>query len=819
MKRIPLLILLFFAAFSTKAQLKITGSVVSSANHQPVAGASISINNVPSCTADASGKFTCTVPSSGMYSILISSLSYADYKQSLSLNVDTVITIFLLPLPVLTEEIIVAATRANEKTPVSMSSVSKTDIEKQNSGQDLPYLLNQLPSVVVTSDAGNGIGYTGIRIRGTDPSRINVTVNGIPINDAESHNMYWVDLPDLASSVENIQVQRGVGTSTNGAGAFGGSINIQTLHSSDSAFAEINSSAGSFNTFKNTVLFGSGRINKFWSVDGRLSKISSDGYIDRASSDLKSFFVSTGFTGRKTIARLQVFSGKEITYQSWNGVPEARLNNDVEGMMEYISRNFSETVEAENLLNSGRNYNYYTYKNQVDDYQQDYYQLHLSHAFSPVLKATAALHYTYGHGFYEEFKYAGDFNGGGTLSKYGLDDITIGNETISASDLVRRKWLKNDFYGVTFSLNYDPSEKHQFILGGAANEYDGLHFHELKWMQYAVHVAPDQRYFNDEAIKTDNNIFLKYTFNINKNISLFTDQQVRSVNYQFNGVLDKSSEIVEQEDRLNFYNPKAGIYIVTGKNTSAYASAGVAHKEPNRDDYTESTTASRPKPEQLIDYEAGFIYKNRKLNASVNFYYMEYKDQLVLTGALNDVGNYTRTNAPESYRTGVEIAASVQPLKNISAGATITFSQNKINSFTEYLTNYEDGTETSTSFSNTDIAFSPAAVGSAFLRYNITRNLSVQLDGKYVGKQFLDNTSDDKRSIDAYSLLNGNISYVIHPSFADEIALRFFCNNLLDLEYVSNGYTYGYIYGDTVRENMYYPQAGINFTGQIAVKF
>jgi iron complex outermembrane receptor protein len=814
MKKKSILIPAVLLCMNAHSQFRISGKVYSESDLIPVQNASVFVDGSAVTVTDSEGNFTTAQKfAKGLHELQLTSLAFKKNTYHIDLKKDTVMNIVLSVQEQITEEIIVTATRAGEHMPVSSSQLDKTEIKEINTGVDMPYLLNLLPSLVVTSDAGNGVGYTGIRIRGTDPSRINVTVNGIPINDAESHNMYWVDLPDIASSVENLQVQRGVGTSTNGAAAFGGSINIQTLNASEEPYAEINSSAGSFSTFKNTLQFATGRINKVFSLDGRLSQISSDGYIDRASSDLKSFFLSGGYTGKKTIVRLQFFTGKEITYQSWNGVPESRMNNDYDEMLNYISRNFTTQAEADNLLNSGRTYNYYTYKNQVDNYQQDYYQLHFSHAINPAWKATASLHYTYGRGYYEEYKMDDYF------SSYALPDAVTGLDTLSTSDIVRRKWLSNDFYGLTFSLNYDGGNKHQLIIGGAANEYDGRHFNELTWMEIALNTTPGQRYFSDNAVKQDENIFLKYTYNFTDKISFFTDHQLRSVNYQFKGLADADGTIVKQNDRLNFYNPKAGFYFTFTPALSSFIYTGIAHKEPNRDDYTESTIKSRPKPEQLTDYEAGISYKSRFIHTEINFYYMDYKDQLILTGAVNDVGNYTRTNTPKSYRAGIELQLTAHPVKNLTAGFNITLSKNKIRQFAEYITDYDDGSELVYVYDNPDIAFSPSVIAAADLRWSLTHSLSFLINAKYVGQQFLDNTSSDSRSIDPYETIDAGLTWSIHPAFVKEITAGFFVNNILDMKYASNGYTYAYYYGSLVRENMYYPQAGLNIAGKISVRF
>ncbi len=811
MKSFPLFILLICLKTTSIAQITITGLTYDAESKLPVSNCNISINNI-NTTTDSAGLFRISIPP-GKSAIQVNALGYKSLKSQLFLASDTTIYISLQFSPFITEEIVVNSIRASADMPISASTIDKSEISKINSGADLPYLLNQLPSVVVTSDAGNGIGYTGIRIRGTDPSRINVTINGIPVNDAESHNMYWVDLPDIASSVENIQIQRGAGTSTNGASSFGGSVNIKTLSAAEQPFASASSSYGSFNTFKNTIQFGTGRIQDKWSLDGRLSKITSEGYIDRGSSDLKSFFISGGYTGNKTIVRLQVFSGKEITYQSWNGVPESRLNNDYQGMLDYIGRNFTTEEEANNLLNSGRNYNYYTYKNQVDDYQQDHYQLHLSHALNENLSCNLSLHYTYGNGFYEEYK------NNESLSSYGLSDVIVVNDTITQTDLIRRKWLKNDFYGFTFSINYTPAPAHEFILGGAANQYDGKHFHELIWMEYAQNNLPGTRYYEDDAIKTDQNIFLKYNWKINTMFSFFTDHQIRKIVYKFNGVVDINSDLIKQNASLTFYNPKAGINMRLSNKLNSFIYIGIANKEPNRSDYTESSLKSRPSSEKLIDYEAGTIYKTNVFSASLNLFYMNYQDQLVLTGAVNDVGNYTRTNTKKSFRRGIEFSTAVMPVRELTIGGNFTLSENQITSFTEFIPDYDTGGEIVNRYSNTDIAFSPSFIAASYIQLKIANSLELMINGKYIGKQYLDNTSSENRIIKSYETLDAGIIYILKPTIMKEINFSFFVNNVLDKEYVSNGYSYAYFYGSLIRENMYYPQAGINFITKLSLTF
>jgi iron complex outermembrane receptor protein len=817
MKYIHLLAFLLIT-LSCSAQFSLTGKII--AETPGINGVTVTLEPGNATTVSEKEIFQFKQLKKGNYKLLISGISIADKTVYFQLSSDTMLSITVESLAHLKDEVVVTSTRAATQTPVTFSTIDKTEIKKINSGKDIPYLLGNLPSVITTSDAGNGIGYTGLRIRGSDASRINVTINGVPVNDAESQNVYWVDLPDLASSVENIQVQRGVGTSTNGAGSFGGSVNILTKNWSNEPYAVADISAGSYHTLKNTLSIGSGLLHKHWFAETRLSKISSDGYIDRASSNLQSFFASAGYADAKTILKLNIIGGKEITYQSWNGVPEAKLKNDLTGIYNFISNNFSNDEESANLLNSGRTYNYYTYADQVDNYKQDYYQLLLSRQLNIRLLFSAALHYTYGKGYYEEFKYAGDYSGNGLLSTYGLPDIYIGNDTITSSDVVRRKWLSNDFYGATWSLDYFINSSQKLIIAGAANEYDGRHFDELTWMQYAASIPPFYRYNNDNARKKDINIFAKYSFQLFKNFNIYIDYQIRTVNYNYNGLANSESDITPLHEQLNFQNPKGGIFYSINKNQSAYISAAIAHKEPDRDDYKESTPSSRPLPEMLTDYESGYTFKNSFITATANYYYMYYHNQLVLTGAVNDVGNYTRTNVPSSYRKGIELSADFKLPKFISGGATFTLSSSKIKSFDEFISDYDNSTQIHNIYKNTDIAFSPSASGSAYLNIEPVKNIRITLTGRYVGKQYLDNTTDEKRMLDAYNVLDAGLTWTLFSSIAKEINLSLYGYNILNKEYSSNGYTYGYIYyGNTVRENMFYPQAGTNFLARASVDF
>lgn len=797
------------------SQFSISGKVKNKQNSETVAGAVISIENTYAATTGKSdGSYEIKRLSEGKYVIHASLLGFQKYTDTIQLSADKILDIELTESSVLMDAVIVSSTRATDKSAMAYSSVSKEQIAEQNLGMDLPYLLNQQQSVVTTSDAGAGVGYTGIRIRGVDATRVNVTINGIPVNDAESQGTFWVDLPDIASSIDNIQVQRGVGTSTNGAGAFGGSLNVETIKLNPKGYGEYSTSYGSFNTMKHTINAGSGLINDKFAFDARLSKITSDGFIDRASSDLKSYYLSGAYYGKKTIVKFITFSGLEETYQAWYGIPESRLKGDTEGMNNYIINNGLDPAEAFNLLNSNsRTYNYYTYSNQVDHYKQDYYQLHFSHELSRNWNANMALHYTKGKGYYEEYKKNQAF------SSYGLDNVLIGNDTLTSTNLIRRRWLNNDFYGTTFSLNYNSHKKLSAVAGGAYNRYFGLHYGEVIWAQFASNGELHQKYYNDTADKTDFNMYVKANYLVTERLNVFADVQYRTVNYSFFG-FNSNLINIQQSASLNFINPKAGLNYDINSNASVYASYSIGNKEPGRDDYTQSTPESRPKHETLNDIEAGYKHRTNTAMWSVNVYSMNYKNQLVLTGKINDVGAYNRTNVAKSYRQGVELAFGVKVLKQLSWDMNATFSQNKIENFEEFVDDYDIGGQQKVSYSKTDIAFSPHIIAGNTFTFEPVKNLRFSFISKYVGDQFLDNTSTDTRKLDAFFVNDLRINYSFKTKYIRSIGITLTVNNLFSEQYESNGYTWGYIYGgQRIVENFYYPQAGINYLAGLTFKF
>lgn len=814
----------------TNAQTTVKGVVSTAETTNGISNAKIVIDNKSSFTAtsDPNGNYEINNVSGGMHTVQFTHPDYdtlmlkVEFKESAPINyVNGVMTPRIVSLTDYgnpdelaqdIDEVVILYTKKG--TPTTYKTLKTKEIEKLNYGQDLPYLLQMTPSTVVTSDAGAGVGYTGIRIRGVDPTRTNVTLNGIPLNDPESHGVFWVNLPDFSSSADQIQVQRGVGTSSNGVAAFGASININTNKIERNPYAHLDNSFGSFNTLRNTVKAGTGLINGKFLMDARLSRITSDGYIDRANSNLKSFYLSGAWVGKKSQLRANVFSGTERTYQAWYGTPEAVINGNEADIIAYADRNWIFGEDRENLLNSGRTYNYYTYENEVDNYQQDHYQLLFSHRFTNYLKLKLAGHYTRGRGYFEQFKSDEDF------STYGFDPVTLGGDTVTTTDLIRRRWLDNHFYGGIFTLSYE-KDKLSLVWGGGMNQYVGAHYGEVIWAEFASNSSIGDRYYDNDATKTDLSSYLKATYRLKK-ATLYGDVQFRHIDYAFLGVDDIQGSLqeVDQSVQYNFVNPKAGFMYDFNRKNNAYASVAVAHREPVRDDFRENTPENRPDPEQLINTEIGYRYNSSRLLVKANAYHMYYNNQLILTGQINDVGGYTRTNVDQSYRLGLELEAGYKITRTLSVTGNIALSQNKIAEFNEYVDNYDIGGQDTIVHTNTDLAFSPNVIGSAGISYTPFKGFEVNLLGKYVGSQFLDNTSTETRKIDSYFISNLQMSYTITNTIFEEIRIGLAVNNLFNKMYQNNGYTWGYIYGgERTVENFYYPQAGRNVLTRLTIKF
>lgn len=812
MKRL-LFVLALFSGLSSLAQFRLSGRV-SDRENEPLPGAAILVEGTTLGTVtDLQGAFTLTL-NKGTYQLLVSFIGYSDYKTSLNVEADKTITVYLDREQILTEEVFVYATRAGLKTPVAVSTVSREAIQDRNNGQDIPYLLNLTPSFVSSSDAGTGVGYTAFRIRGTDANRINITVNGIPVNDAESHGVWWVNMPDFASSVENIQVQRGVGTSTLGAGAFGASINMQTNSLSLVPYAEYSGSAGSFGTMKNTVKVGSGLLSKHFNIEARLSKISSDGYIDRAWCQLKSFYVSGGYYSDRTIIKLNVFSGKEATYQAWNGVPSVRLNNDTEGMKRYGEHGLISEKETEDMMASNsRTYNLYTYDNETDNYQQDHYQLLLSHRFNERLNLNLAAHYTRGLGYYEQQKLDEK------LSKYGLEPIVLGDTTIKRTDLIRRKWLDNHFYGATYALNYQ-DRRTDLTFGGGWNQFTGHHYGDIIWMRYAGQLDKDAEWYRSLGDKSDLNLYLKYNLALTSWLNAYADLQFRGINYKIDGIDDNLRDIT-QEHHFDFFNPKLGLFAEPTSRQKAYLTVAIAHREPNRSNYTDADPNGKtPVAERLTDFEAGYSVSGDKFSAGANLYFMSYNNQLILTGRINDVGDPIMTNVDNSYRTGIELTGAVKPVNWVKWEANLTLSRNKISNFTEYVDNWDTWAQDTFKLGETDIAFSPALVINSQLKFFPIKNISLELLTTYVSKQYIDNSMSSDRILKAYLVNHLKAEYTLHPGWIDELDFNFQINNLLNTRYETNAWVYSYLYeGKRYKMDGYFPQAGIHFLFGVNIRF
>ena len=707
-----------------------------------------------------------------------------------------------IPLSQILEEVQVQGVNARETTPVSYTNLSEEEIEITNLGQDLPYLISLTPSVISSSDAGAGIGYTYITIRGSDANRINVTINGIPLNDSESQGVWWVNMPDFTSSVSNIQIQRGVGTSTNGGSAFGATVNLQTNGLQKEKYFTTSNTVGSFNTLKNNIEFGTGLLENNLSFDGRVSKITSDGYMDRSSSDLESIYLSAGYYGESSTLKAILFNGHERTYQSWYGVPQS-------------------------YLDSNRTFNPYNYEDEVDDYGQTHFQLHYNKQFRDRTFLNLATHYTKGSGYYEQYKgseYNSLLNYGyeGTLGDYGISDTIINGDTISTSNLVRRKWLDNNFYGTTFSLNHS-TNRLKLIIGGAANTYEGAHFGKVVSTEF--HADLDHEYYRNNATKNDINVYLKTDYAITNKLNTYIDLQSRFVEYTFEG-FDVNGDIADQTVNLKFFNPKYGLFYSFCDNSSFYASYSEGKREPNRNDYIESSPSSRPTPETLFDTEIGYKFNSKNIALGINLYNMDYKNQLIKTGEINDVGASINSNIDKSYRRGVELETAIKFTDNISWSGNITISENKIVSHTEYVDNWDNGGKDTIDYNNTDISFSPNLIAKSQVSYNF-RNLEATWILKHIGNQYIDNSQSEDRMLEKYTVNNLLFSYDVKLKNMKSAKITLLINNILDTEYANRAWGYRfvseswdpreggdpYINQDTDGYNMigYFPQATRNY--------
>lgn len=777
------------------AQYSVSGQVIRE-NEKPLQGASVTISTLNLGTiTNSDGIFKFDNVSAGQYSIKISYVGYETYAMNIYLSSSTNIgKIELKQMYYQGEEATVSAISAGEKTPMAYTNINKEEIAENNYGRDIPYILKLTPSLISTSDAGNGIGYTSMRIRGTDANRINVTINGIPLNDAESYSVFWVDLPELASSTEQIQIQRGVGTSTNGSAAFGATVNLQTTKLNTEPYASYSLTAGSFNTLRNTVSAGTGLINDKFSVDLRLSDLQSDGYVDRSWTDLQSYYLSASWREKRSSLKFITFGGFEELYQSWDGVPSYLLdvNRTYNGLGAYTDSSGQTAY----------------YENQIDHYTQIHYQLHYTNEISSSWRFNTSLHYTKGNGYYEEYKEGED------LAYYSMEYPRIGSEQVSESNLVRRKWLDNDFFGFVSSLEYN-SKKNALILGGGWNKYLGDHFGKVIWAQYFGNNVPGHEWYRGTGDKTDWNIYSKYYFYVNDKITTFLDLQLRGINHIIDGT-DANNRNISQTHSYVFFNPKGGINFEPLEGHRFFLSYGRANREPNRNNYTDAPINQPPVSETLNDFEGGYSIAGENFTTGLTLYYMDYLNQLVLTGQINEVGYPVMTNVEDSYRTGVELEFGANFSNKIRWEGNLNLSSNKIKNFTNYIDNWDywddpdnEPYQFEEQITNSTLAYAPSIVVANQLSYRIMKSVVFSLSSKYVSKQYLDNTSNSNFILSPYFVNDLKFTYLLHPKWADQLSFSILIPNLLNEQYESNAWLYRYYSsGEEQFIDGYYPQAG-----------
>ncbi len=815
MKRFVLLLLITQLAWLANASptegegiYRITGRVLDN-DGNPLVGAVVVVeNSLLGTTTSLNGDFTLTLRRTGTYELSASFMGYGKETKQIVVDGDTNIDFTLTPEAIMGEAVIVSATRASSRMPIAQTNIDAAELERQKSGSDIPYLLEMVPSVVAISEGGTGIGNTAFRIRGTDMSRINVTVNGIPLNDPESQGVFWVNMPDFANSVDNIQVQRGVGTSTQGAGAFGATVNFQTSTLKPVAFAQAEVMAGSFNTLKTSTRAGTGLLNNHFSFETRYSKLKSDGYVERGWSNHESFFATGAWHTEKSILRFNLIHGVQHTGITWEGTPGYMLNEN-------------RRYNPAGYMGKDENGVEQFYPNESDNYTQTHYHLIYSRQLSQNLSLNVAGYWIDGLGYYEQYKR------NRKLEEYGITPFDINGETIKRVDMVRQKWLDNDLFGLTYSLSYS-KERLNTILGGGWNQYDNAHFGKVLWTKINLNIPKDYEWYRNTGRKNDYNVFGKATYQVLDNLSLFGDIHYRGIRYQMAGN-DDDLQALDQTHRWDFINPKAGIFVQVAPAQEVFFSVGVAHREPTRADIKDALKYGNnqtPRHEQLIDYELGYNIKSRLFTMGLNYFYMDYKDQLVHTGKLSDVGYPLMTNVENSYRTGLEYMVGFMPAKWLRWDVNLTLSRNKIRDFVEYVDLYDANWDligqNTYELGETDISFSPSVVGSSQIRVMALQNLYFTLTTKFVGPQYIDNTSNSDRKIESYLVNNLKIDYKINLKGTKGLGLQLVVNNLLNKQYIANGWVYRAQFEDNspeYREDGFFPQSGINFMGRIALEF
>jgi len=794
MKRVIIALLLSVAKCGFfYAQFVFSGKVFSE-KQEPLPGAIVEIGGINRyAVTDANGSFSFSNLPAGSYNVSVRFIGYHTITDEISVqgNVDRQYT--LTESVTAFDEVIVSAVRARSNTPTTFAVVPRKEITRVALGQDVPFLLAQTPSVVTTSDAGNGIGYTSMRIRGIEPSKTNVTINGIPLNDPESHGVYWVDVPDIATSVQSIQIQRGIGTSTNGAGAFGATINLLTNNVSQNPYYEYNGAVGSFGTLKNSLAFSTGLINAHWFLEGKVTGIKSDGYIDRGWSNLKSYFAQTGYYSDRTIVKLVGFGGREETYQAWYGIDSATLYDPQYGRRYNWTGAYTDSAG-----------NTHFFDKMIDHYEQDHLQLHFAHAASDNLNFNLALHYTYGRGYYQDFVPA---SWGMPLDYFGLPLWIKGTDTIRYADVIQRLWLDNHFYGVVWGLNYF-ADRLSVTFGGGANRYaPAKHFGQVMWARYFLDDIPGKKFYENEGQKNDLNGYVKINYQIIPKLMAFGDVQYRYITYKAWGENREYADgTIDINKQYHFLNPKIGLLFNVTDAVKAYASYAIANREPTRSDFVDAQEGEEPRPERLYDLETGIRYISDQVSAEVVFYDMQYRDQLILTGEVNSVGTPIRKNAGKSYRRGIELVAKVQPIRILTLEGNATLSRNK----TEYA---EVRDNVLIKYDNNDIAYSPSLIAGATARIKPVKFYETGLMFKHVGKQYFDNTQNPNRRLDAYSLFDWIHTLSYKWQKVGEIQLTLKINNLFDKEYIAHARV------SSSGTKYYYPQAGRNYLLGLSLKF
>ncbi len=782
--KLLVLIALCFTGVSLAQEFILSGKITY--QNQPLSDVVIYAKGTStSTTSQVNGTYQLELPK-GNYTIVFSFGN--NYQKEINLNQDLEFNLKWEKTIESLNEVLVSSVRVKADSPITHTNLTKAEIQERNLGQDIPVLMQYMPSVVSTSDAGNGVGYTGIRVRGSDATRVNVTINGIPYNDQESQGTFWVNLPDFASSTQNLQLQRGVGTSTNGSGAFGASLNLLTEAASTEANASISNSYGSFNTRKHNITYSTGLLQDKFEISGRLSQIKSDGYVDRAFSDLKSYFLQGVYSEGKTYLKALAFGGNNITYQSWFGIDAQTLQDD---------RTFNPAGQYEDAEGNTR-----FYDNEVDDYKQDHYQLHWYQDINDNWSTKLSLNYTYGRGFFEQY-----------VDEANLAFHNISNAGRTESDLIRRRWLDNDYYVASLDLNYENDDLN-LTTGLFYSYYTNDHFGEVIWSRFAGNSEIRNRYYSGIGDKNEYTVFTKATFKFDDQWQGFVDLQGRFVGYETSGFTsDKVAMNVDQN--YAFFNPKFGISYQLNQAHQFYASYGRAHREPRRNDFENDIT----KAEELDDFELGWRFANNKVEVNTNAYYMYYNNQMVLTGALDDVGAPIRETSGESYRLGLEVDAKIKLSNTFSLMPNVAISQNKNIDFIAEL----DGELQN--LGNTNISFSPNLIAANQLVFHPSSYFQVGLLSKYVGEQYMGNIDSDVSKLDDFFTTDLNMVYRWKSApFFKEVVFTGLVNNIFDEQYVSNGYFFTYDVTnngntETIGGAGYYPQAGINFLVGVELKF